>query len=312
MIKQKNLYMANFNCTFGEENSPLLNYFEEIVEPAFFGDYEKTTSKNTYFFHNIKLNEYLPGKLAISGIIVKKTILEVKSLLDKETGNIIKKNDKIPSDPFSYFILFLENHRMVLVKNQAGSPNLKNFESLARHNLKEASIAYCGNIKNSIPVNLNIGSLPSEHRIDEELDKLAVINEMVLKLYPLNGDIDNVYGGLREELTKLGSPEGYSVTKSPKNVENVKETLKEGRGIFKATLKGKGIHGEKISIDNDSVAAIIPIHINEDMGIEENIENIFEEAEQREELKEMSEDNKNIYARFVNKIKEAFETKIRH
>ncbi|CEN80911.1 hypothetical protein [Paraclostridium sordellii] len=306
MIKQKNLYMANFNCTFGEENNPFLHYFEEIVRPAFFGGYEQATSKNTYFFHDVKLLQYKPEKYAISGIVVKKTQLEVKSLIDDETGNIIKKDDKIPSDPFSYFILFLENHRMVLVKNQSGSPNLKNFESLARHNLKEASIDYCRDIKTAISVNLNVGSLPSEQRVDEELDKLAVINQMVLKLYPLNGDIDNVYGGLREELAKLGSPEGYSVTKSPKNMKNVKETLIEGKGMFTATLKGRGINGEKISINNDSVAATIPIYIDEDGSINENISTVLHEAEQREELKEISEDNKNIYVRFLDKMKERF------
>ena len=34
-MNKKKLYIADFNCTFGEENYPLLEYFEEIVYPAF-------------------------------------------------------------------------------------------------------------------------------------------------------------------------------------------------------------------------------------------------------------------------------------
>lgn len=105
-MSQKNLYMANFNCTFGDNHLPMLDYFEEIVLPAFINGYEKKTSKNTFFFHNVEIVEYDKSKYALSGIIVKQTVLEIKSLIDEKTGNIIKKDDKIPSDPFSYFTIF--------------------------------------------------------------------------------------------------------------------------------------------------------------------------------------------------------------
>ncbi len=312
MIKQKNLYMANFNCTFGDDNKPLLSYFEEIVEPAFFENYVKQTSRNKYFFNNVKLVEYKPNKFAISGLIVKKTILEVKSLIDENTGNIIKKDERIPSDPFSYFIIFLENHRMVLVKNQSGSPDLTNFESLAKHTLKQASVDYCGSEKKYIKANLNVGSLPCSSKINEELEKMTVISEMILKLYPLNGDIDNAYGGLRRELSKLGCVEGISVSKSPKNRDAVKETLEQGRGLFRATVKGKGENNEKITITEGTVAAVIPVNINEDKDEDENIAEIFNLIENRAELQELSEENKNTYVRVLGKIKESFARRRRH
>ncbi|MCC3668625.1 hypothetical protein [Terrisporobacter mayombei] len=294
MIKSKNLYMANFNCTFGDEHYPMLDYFEEIVLPAFINKYKKETSKNTFFFHNVKLVEYSKGQFALTGIIVKQTILEVKSLIDEETQSIIKKDDKIPSDPFSYFILFLDTHRMVLVKNQSGSPTLKNFESLSKYTLREASIEFAqdGDI---IPISLNIGSLPSSSKVDEALAKILEIQEITLKIYPLNGDIDNVYGSVRTELERMGAAEGFTTFKRPQNRQEVSRALKESKGIFRTKIRGKGLKGEKITIDNDEVASVTPIEINEDVSIEENINNMLEEIQSKEELRELSEENRNKY-----------------
>ena len=294
MIKSKNLYMANFNCTFGDKHYPMLDYFEEIVLPAFMNKYKKVTSKNTFFFHNVKLVEYSKEQFALTGIIVKQTILEVKSLVDEKTQSIIKKDDKIPSDPFSYFILFLDTHRMVLVKNQSGSPTLKNFESLMNHNLREAAIEFAQN-GDIIPISLNIGSLPSSSKVDEVLEKFLEIQSITLKIYPLNGDIDNVYGSLRTELETLEADEGFMTFKNPQNKEKVKNALKESKGIFRTTIRGKGLNGDKIKIDNDKVASVTPIEINEDLSIEENTNNILGIIKYKEELRELSEENRNKY-----------------
>lgn len=294
MIKSKNLYMANFNCTFGDEHYPMLDYFEEIVFPAFRNKYKKETSKNTFFFHNVKLVEYSKEQFALTGIIVKQTVLEVKSLIDEKTQDIIKKDDKIPSDPFSYFILFLDTHRMVLVKNQSGSPTLKNFESLSKYVLREAAIEFAQN-GNIIPISLNIGSLPSSSKVDEALAKVLEIQEITLKIYPLNGDIDNVYGSVRAELERMGAAEGFTTFKRPQNRNEVKKALKESKGIFRTKIRGKGLNGEKITIDNDEVASVTPIEINEDVSIEENMNNMLEEIQGKEELRELSDANRNKY-----------------
>ncbi|MEG2362533.1 MAG: hypothetical protein RSC26_03430 [Terrisporobacter sp.] len=294
MIRQKNLYMANFNCTFGDDHSPMLDYFEKIILPSFTNDYKKITSRNTFFFYNVKIIEYLQGKFALSGIIVKKTILEVKSLHDEKTQNLIRKDERIPSDPFSYFTIFLDNHRMVLVKNQSGSPSLKDFERLSQYALKEAVIE-SESMNNKLTISLNIGSLPSSNKVDEAIDKIAEIQQVVLKLYPLNGDIDDLYGGLREELIKLGCDEGFATYKNPQNTSEVRNTLKQSKGIFKPTVRGKGRDGEKITITDNSVASVLPIRINEDVNIDENISNILDQVQDREELKELSNENRDKY-----------------
>lgn len=49
-MNKKKLYIADFNCTFGEENYPLLEYFEEIVYPAF--------TSNVKENHHIKMSTF--------------------------------------------------------------------------------------------------------------------------------------------------------------------------------------------------------------------------------------------------------------
>lgn len=298
-MSQKNMYMANFNCTFGDNYLPMLDYFEDIILPAFTDNYEKKTSKNKFFFHNVKIIEYSENKYALSGIIVKQTVLEIKSLIDDKTGDIIKKDDKIPSDPFSYFIIFLENHRMVLIKNQSGSPSLKDFERLSKYALKESC-------DDDITINLNIGSIPSSSKVDEELSRIKNIQTVTLKLYPLNGDVDNIYGGLREELKEFGCDEGFTTFKNPKNPDEVKKTLISGKGIFKPTIVGRGDRGQKITITDYNVASILPIFIDENIGVDENIENIIEQVEDEKDLKELSEENKGKYSEKLGIIKMLF------
>lgn len=294
MIRQKNLYMANFNCTFGDSYSPMLDYFEAIVWPAFTSGYEKeTTRKNKYFFKNVNIIEVEKEKYAISGVIVKQTMLEIKSLVDPDTKNIIIKDDRIPSDPFSYFIIFLENHRMVLVKNQSGSPTLKDFESLAKYTLKKAELA--NNYEKAININLNVGSIPSSSKIEEQIARINYITDVTLKLYPLNGDIDNIYGGLREELKALGCDEGYTTYKRPKNLSEVEDILKQGKGIYNIKVRGKGINGEKVTITDNNTASVLPVDINEDENINQNIDRILTSIDDREELREISEENRLKY-----------------
>ena len=58
-MDEKNMQFANFNITFGENNSPMLEYFENIVFPAFTGDYirGKRDELPRYFFENVQVKE---------------------------------------------------------------------------------------------------------------------------------------------------------------------------------------------------------------------------------------------------------------
>lgn len=39
-MDEKNMQFANFNITFGENDSPMLEHFADVIFPAFTSDYE--------------------------------------------------------------------------------------------------------------------------------------------------------------------------------------------------------------------------------------------------------------------------------
>ena len=58
-MDEKVMQFANFNITFGQENSPMLEYFEDIVFPAFTGQYirGKEEDKTKYSFDGVTIKQ---------------------------------------------------------------------------------------------------------------------------------------------------------------------------------------------------------------------------------------------------------------
>ena len=130
MLIDKEAQVANFNVVFGENEEPMLNYFDTIIYPAFMSELKRKEKDAEYFFHGVQLLESGICGYVLVGKIVKKTTLEVYSDVD-ESGRLIEKDERYSSAPYSTFAIYLKNHRMVLVKNQKGSPTLATFRSTA-------------------------------------------------------------------------------------------------------------------------------------------------------------------------------------
>ena len=184
--------IANFNIVFGEEEKPMLDYFDTVIFPAFTSDIRKVSDGNEYLFMNVKISEDLGDNYILIGQFVKKTILEVKSDINEE-GDLIEKNEKYSSAPYSTFAINLMNHRMIYVPNQKGSPTLVNFRSAVKYiinsYLKEKNRTLNENEKLEDAF-INIVGIPSANSMDELLKNVEKINKLTLRFYPLNGDID--------------------------------------------------------------------------------------------------------------------------
>lgn len=125
------MQFANFNITFGENNSPMLEYFENIVFPAFTGDYirGKRDDLPRYFFENVQVKE-IDDEYVMVGNYVKET--EYKVITTVHEGELVNSPADIPTAPYSRFLIFLKNHRMVLVRNETGSPDIRSFQKTVR------------------------------------------------------------------------------------------------------------------------------------------------------------------------------------
>ncbi|MBD7937152.1 hypothetical protein H9655_08920 [Cytobacillus sp. Sa5YUA1] len=314
MISNKPSYIANFNLTFGKNDQPMLSEFESIILPAF--TQENPESKNiklnknspTFFFEEVRVTN-VKGEYVLAGLIVKSTKLEVKSrIID---GKLTRTNLEYPTDPYSYFIINLKNHRMVLVKNQNGSPTLKNFASTASLLLKNfiRTENEYRNEDNKLPYsNLNVVAIPFKGKIFDELKKAKKINQIQLKFYPLNGDIiDNeTVDDLTESLNKLGSKTGHVQFNSPDNDENVGTLIEDTKGLLKPTVRVTYENGSKATLKDDSFTEVVYIPVSESESFYENIDNISGKVINKPEFSDTSEENKSIYERAYSKIENIY------
>lgn len=301
-ISDKAAYIANFNCTFGDQNEPMLMYFFEVILPAFMNKNDET--KEMFIFENVKLTN-VKGEFVLAGIIVKRTTLEVKSrYID---GKLVRTNEVYPSDPYSYFLINLKNHRMVLVKNQKGSPTLNNFSKTTNNNIKR----YINNInmdrdeKKKIPeVHLNVVAIPFEGTIVEELKKVEKIRNVILRFYPLNGDIfDNETAQhLADTLVELGSKTGSITYNTPDNKKNVAQVIRETKGLMKPTIRVEFKDGTKGTLRDGSFTEIMSIPLDELETFEKNIDTIAGKMNQKKEFNETSEENQKIYHKFFTQL----------
>lgn len=317
MINKKYLYLANFNCTFGDKKLPMLENFEEIIYPAFTsGVKRKPSNKNEYFFNKVKLIECSDGEFALSGMIVKKTILERKSLVDEESGSIDYRDDKIPSHPFSYFVIFLNNHRMVLVKNQSGSPTIKNFEAMARFAINE--IIQEKNMDRRTELYekafINVTDIPCTNTVKEKIDGLSKISNITLTLYPLNGgDVptEGFYNMYRDIIETSGGDEGSLSLKNPKIESDedksfISDMIIQEGGMVKHTIKGQNLDGSNVKIRDNDMSEVISIYLNDEESVENNIDEIVRNSYQRNEINNVGEENRRIYNRNIDKLRGLF------
>ncbi|MDT2817899.1 hypothetical protein P7H55_08610 [Vagococcus lutrae] len=296
-------FLANFNCTFGDKALPMLTHFEDIIWPAFFEasqqqhKFKGNSKKTSFFLDNVEIKKGEDEKFYLTGIIVKKTVLEVKSKYSE--NRIVKADESYDSAPYSIFSISLENHRMILVKNQKGSPTISNFKKLVKGVLYE----YVGefnkkNKGNELPYpSINIVEIPLKSKIEEEIMKLSKINVITFRLYPLNGDISmgSVFNSLRNKMENLGSNSSNYNINTPKNDEEVIETIKDAGDTAKVIIKGKTKNNTNITLKNESFSKQADIEINESEEVASEIGEVVSQLTDIPEFKNTSPDNKKIY-----------------
>lgn len=304
----KQAYLANFNCTFGENHVPLLPHFFDIVYPAFIKESEDEDKKKKFLIENVKLSR-IRGHFMLTGIIIRRTTLEVKSVY--RNGKLIKTNDRYKSDPYSYFIINLNNHRMVIVKNQNGSPTLSNFSLTANMILKKFVREKNKELEkeNKLPFpNLNVVAIPFEGKIREELKKVKKVNQVVLRFYPLNGDImDNeTVDHLLKSLGKLEGNSGNITYNTPKNKDAVAEVIDDTKGLMKPTINVEYENGTKGRLNDNAFTEVMNIGIEESESLAQNMDSIVGKVVNKEEFSEVSEENKSLYDKFYSKLESLY------
>lgn len=303
---QRTTTIANFNCTFGRNNDPMLTYFSEIIYPAFTENIIRRVGEDEYFFEDVKLEKLQNGRIVLKGILVKKTKLEVKTEYDVEKGKINFTNKLYDSAPISIFVLFLDNHRMLYTPNQKGSPNIRSFAATIKYMTNEIVKAFNKDVpaEERIPYPvIDVVDIPSKKEIIEKLRSVKTISKLRFRFFHKNGDIntEDAFEWMEDDLKELGAKNSEIVITSPTKFDKVAERINQSKGLAKVDLKVIYSNGAKGKLDNETMSEKFPIKYPEGSSVE-NVSNISMHTLKDNDLMDsVGEENKNIFER--NKFK---------
>lgn len=300
-MSNKKVQVANFNVVFLEEKeeAPLLKYFDNIILPALQSGIKKENTDTAYLFTDVEIHEDKEKGYVLAGNIVKKTVIEIKSDLD-DNEELIEKDERYSSAPFSAFVIYLKNHRMIFVQNQKGSPTIKNFSSTIKYVLA-AYIKMHNAVQDDkekylpFPV-VNIVGIPLKSNIKEVLKEVKKINRIILKFYPLNGDQEfgSMFGSLITDMRKMTDVrKGEIILKSPKSINGVIDLLEKSGGTVEPILEVTYPDKSKGKIKDDMLTERMEINFSGD-NIQE-MDEIMEQCRKIKSLEYVSQENERIY-----------------
>lgn len=317
-MENKQMYVADINAVFGKEEEPLIRYIDSIVLPALVSNIvADSTEKTRYFFEDVQVRN-IGGEFVLSGLLIKDTILEVLSEYTMKEG--LKKTDKhFKSSPYSLFMIYLRNHRMMLVKNQNGSPDTRAFsfafrtvidKYIRKHN-DEIRADVANESKVYFPyVRVKVSGIKTSASVKDALKDVEKITELTLKFYPLNSEWDygNVFGDIDSKIRKvIGSSKCKMTFPSPENMNGVASVIEKTEGMAKTEMKVKykeGTHGNKKTgkIKDHEISDVSSIKISVDLdSAYEEIGNIKKEIPS---MNVESQNNVVEYEKFIKKLNE--------
>lgn len=311
-MSSKQMVVANLNLVFGKKEDPLLKRLDDIVIPALkSGIIREASDKVRYLFKNCEIKEY-NNELVIKGVLVKDMIVDVRSELLE--GELQKADKHIPSAPYSVFMVFLKNHRMVLVKNQSESPDIRSFKVTFRYVLKE--FVFCENQKKKeigrelLPYpKVNVTGIKTSQSVKKALEDVEKITELTFRFQPLNAewDYDPIFGGIDDSIRKvIGSKNGRMVFPSPTSKDGVAEVIENTEGLVNTKMKvlyrsdsKRGATQKKGTIKDNEISDVCTIEITEEL--DEAFDSIYNCKKDFSSLNVESKNNIILYDEYISK-----------
>lgn len=194
--------IANFVCKFNENN--LMDLFEEIVLQAFHRKDTWKIKSGTFFFKDVQFTEYQHDSeevlYAITGRFIRNTFLRREQYLDEQTNELIQDTKVLATSPSAFFVLILNNHRLMYLKETRHAPTLEMFRSTTETFLKRETRDYLNYLeplsrKNFIETyglpSLRITPLSSETKLAEFIKSYKKLETVKVTLKARNDENDH-------------------------------------------------------------------------------------------------------------------------
>lgn len=305
MDEVKILSIANFNITYGQDNDPMLTHFHDILYPAFCNEQKVRTSKNVSYFSDVEL-KLINSEYVLTGNLIRETHYRVRTIVvDNE---LVSSPNSVPTAPYSRFLIYLKSHRMILVKNEGQSPNLKSFQAVLRK-VVERYIREVNRERDKADLPLfpnaliNIVNMPLPDSIDETIKEFAKIKSINLRFFPLNNDIDPapLLGLVRSTMNSIDSKTGNLTFNSPKSANGISDLFQDSvaSGVASATVTGEKEDGTKVKITDNQLGSELQIPSAGNLSGDDD-KRIADYCMKRNYLPEASEDNAALYGEALN------------
>lgn len=278
-MRHNSVAFANFICRFGDEKV-LLDYAYEIVVPAFTRDtYVRSYGTTThYHFYEVKVvtldNSTDPAVTALAGRFIKNTELTRYQIFDEQQG-LIQDEQRMRSAPSVYFVLILNNHRLIYFPETPNAPDMSAFRATAMQFLRLRHKEFIDQLyderdrgdrsaskkalKNIHPrPTLDIIPLTGAENIEQFLRRFEILKRIDFNLIRPNDDIDagEIFEQIREFSNNLNADRTRVTTANPDegldidaSIDAVTEATEHGNQ--EATLNGVDHEGNKLTGNNE-------------------------------------------------------------
>ena len=241
----------------------MLEHFSDIIFPAFSGNYirGKRDSVPRYSFGGIQIKE-IDNEYVMAGNYIKET--QYKVVTTVQEGVLASTPADIPTAPYSRFVVFLKNHRMILVRNETASPDIRSFQATVREILNQyiRDVNRERDQNNKLPIAIaHIVDIPLKDSIADVLKNVNKVSWFKLRFFPLNNDLDPtpLAQHIREKMGKAGSKTANIVFNSPGSKKGISEMIAETGGMAVASLQIVDNDGEKRRIKEGSFSSTAKI-----------------------------------------------------
>lgn len=284
-MRQHVASFANFICHFGEEKV-LLDYALEIVLPAFMDDtLIRDYGRTHFFFYETELLTFENGSdeptVVVAGQFIKNTELRREQIFDPDKG-IIKDDAAISSAPSAFFVLILNNHRLIYFPETAHAPDLTAFRATCERFLKDKHKAFIDTTYEDLkaknekvtktllreinpPPRLDVIPISGDEEIEKFVKRYAVLKKIEFRLADPNHEMDGgeIFDEIRDYLgpmnptdTKLitSRSDGLDIEQALPRIKTAAETANQD-----VRLSGVDTNGNKLVGDNHSFKVGAPI-----------------------------------------------------
>lgn len=223
-------------------------------------------------------------------------------------NELVPSPSSVPTAPYSRFIIYLKSHRMILIKNEGHSPNLKSFQAVLRKVVdrytreanRERDKTGLPQLPNAL---INIVNMPLPDSIDETINEFAKIKSINLRFFPLNNDIDPgpILACVRSAMNSVDSKTGNLTFNSPKSAKGISDLFQDSiaSGVASATVTGEKSDGTKVKITDNQLGSELQIPSTGNLSGDDD-KRIADYCMKRNYLPEASEDNAAFYYKALN------------